>query len=158
MVAEQKEDFMREAIKDAFVGIEDKEGGPFGAVIVKDGKIIAKAHNTVLYSRDPTAHAEVNAIREASKKLGYDMTGCKIYSTTEPCPMCFSAIHWARIGKIIFGTKIEDVKEIGFNEMTIKNHTLKFLGNLNIEIEGDFLTMECFELLEKYKTMHGKTY
>ncbi|MBR9680323.1 MAG: nucleoside deaminase [Candidatus Altiarchaeota archaeon] len=152
------EEFMREAIKEATSGIKAKDGGPFGAVIVRDDKIIAKAHNTVLFSRDPTAHAEINAIRAASKKLGKDMSGCVIYSTTEPCPMCFSAIHWAKIDKVVFGTKIEDVAKLGFNEMPIKDFTLKFLGNLKIEIEGDFLSMECLELLSKYKKIKGETY
>ena len=149
---------MREAIREATKGIETKEGGPFGAVIVMDGEIIAKAHNTVLFSRDPTAHAEINAIREASKKLGKDMSECVIYATTEPCPMCFSAIHWAKIKKIIFGTMIEDVAEMGFNEMSLKDFAIKFLANLKIEIEGGFLSMECLEPLNKYKELDGETY
>ena len=95
--------FMRIALKEAEKGMEKGEGGPFGAVIVKDGEIISKAHNEVLKTNDPTAHAEMVAIRRASKKLGrFNLSDCDIYSTCEPCPMCFSAIHWAKIKKLYF--------------------------------------------------------
>jgi len=88
------ETFMRLAIEDCRAAFHGNEGGPFGACIVKDGRIIAAAHNTVMKDLDPTAHAEINAIRQASRILGaYDLSGCEIYSTTEPCLMCFAAIH-----------------------------------------------------------------
>ena len=90
--------FMKAAIKEAYKGIENGDGGPFGAVIVKDGKIITSAHNTVIESMDATAHAEINAIRKASKILNTnDLSGCILYTSTEPCPMCLSAIIWSNI-------------------------------------------------------------
>ncbi len=105
--------WMRLAIRSAQAGIRRAEGGPFGAAIVRGNQMIAVAHNTVLKDHDATCHAEVNAIRIASKKLKrFDLSDCVIYSTTEPCPMCFSAIHWARIAKVIFGTAIADVAQI----------------------------------------------
>ncbi|MDD4352399.1 MAG: nucleoside deaminase, partial [Candidatus Gracilibacteria bacterium] len=95
---------MQLAIAEAAKNFTDLQGGPFGACLVKEGQVFALARNTVLRS-DATCHAEINAIRAASQKLGtYDLTGCEIYSTTEPCPMCFAAIHWAKIGKIYYGT------------------------------------------------------
>lgn len=109
--------YMKEAINEALEGMRRGEGGPFGAVIVKDGKIIAKAHNSVLSKNDPTAHAEIEAIRKASKKLGrFSLDDCEIYSTCEPCPMCFSAIHWAKIPKLYFGATRNDAKKAGFDD------------------------------------------
>lgn len=107
---------MRIAIDEAKKGIK-KGGGPFGAVIVKNNKLIAKAHNAVTLSNDPTAHAEICAIRKACKKLKtFDLHGCVIYSTCEPCPMCFSAIHWARISTVFYGTTKKDAMLIGFDD------------------------------------------
>ena len=112
--------FMRIAIEQANKSLEEKDGGPFGAVIVKDGKVIAKGHNQVIASHDPTAHAEIQVIREAAKKLNnFDLSGCEIYTTSEPCPMCYSAIHWARIDKIYYGCTKEDAAEIGFDDALI---------------------------------------
>ncbi len=107
---------MREAIKLSVENI-DKGGGPFGAVIVKNSEIIAKSANSVTTDNDPTAHAEVNAIRLATKKLGtYDLSGCEIYSSCEPCPMCLGAIYWARLDKLYFGNDKTDAKNIGFDD------------------------------------------
>ena len=117
---------MKLAIRSVRQGIGRSEGGPFGAVIVRGGQAIAVAHNTVLKDRDATCHAEVNAIRIASRKLKrFDLSDCIIYSTTEPCPMCFSAIHWARIKKIVYGTTTADAARIGFNELRIADALLK---------------------------------
>ncbi len=149
--------FMELALNAAYRGIEHGDGGPFGACIVKHGMVIAVAHNTVLRDRDPTAHAEINAIRLASKKLGtYDLSGCTIYTTTEPCPMCFSAIHWARIGCVVYGTKIEDVSRRGFNELPISSHQLKTLGKSDIVIIPDFMRDECMELLKFWDKLPTK--
>jgi len=113
-------EFMRLALEEARRGIENDDGGPFGAVIVRDGKVISKAHNEVLKRNDPTAHAEILAIREASSILkSYDLSTCEIYSTSEPCPMCFAAIFWARIKRLVYGTTREDVAEIGFDDSLI---------------------------------------
>jgi tRNA(Arg) A34 adenosine deaminase TadA len=116
MVAEEKQAFMREAIK---LSIENQQngGGPFGAVIVKDGKIIAASSNSVTLDNDPTAHAEINAIRKASKILNsFDLSGCDIYTSCEPCPMCLGAIYWAHIDTIYYGNTREDAKNIGFDD------------------------------------------
>ena len=100
--------------------MDSGDGGPFGAVIVKNGSIISSAHNEVIKTSDPTAHAEVLAIRRASEKLGrFDMSDCIIYSTCEPCPMCFAAIHWARIGTLYYGCDHRDAAEIGFDDKFI---------------------------------------
>ncbi|MBM3200195.1 nucleoside deaminase [Candidatus Woesearchaeota archaeon] len=109
--------FMKKAVEEASKGLKSNSGGPFGAVIVKDDKIIAKAHNQVLKSNDPTSHAEIVAIRKASAKLKrFDLSDCEIYSSCEPCPMCFSAIHWARIKKVYYGCTKEDAENIGFDD------------------------------------------
>lgn len=97
-----------------------KGGGPFGAVIVKDGKIVAQGHNCVTINNDPTAHAEVTTIRKACKKLKtFDLSGCEIYTSCEPCPMCLSAIYWAHIDKIYYGCTKTDAKDIGFDDSFI---------------------------------------
>ena len=111
--------FMKKAIKLSIENIKNG-GGPFGAVIVKDGKIIATGVNRVTAHTDPTAHAEVNAIRKASKKLGtFDLAGCEIYSSCEPCPMCLGAIYWAHCDKLYYGNTKTDAKNIGFDDSFI---------------------------------------
>ncbi len=112
--------FMEEAVKEAEKGMAAGDGGPFGAVIVRKGEIIARGHNRVLVSNDPTAHAEICAIREASRKLDrFDLSDCEIYSTCEPCPMCFSAIHWAKMKKLYFGCTRYDAADIDFDDQFI---------------------------------------
>ncbi len=141
--------FMMIAIEEARGGSGAGEGGPFGAVIVKGDEVIAKAHNSVLGDNDPTRHAEIKAISEASSKLGtYDLSGCEIYTTTEPCPMCFSAIHWAKIDRMIYGTGIGDVRKLGFNELTISASEMRDKGGSSVDIIGDFMRPECEELLQ----------
>ncbi len=150
--------FMRLALQEARKNLNNPEGGPFGACIVKDGAVVALARNKVLIS-DATAHAEVNAIRIASKRLkGFDLSGCTIYSTTEPCPMCFSAIHWARIEKIIYGTDIADAKNIGFNELSISSAKMKKLGRSRIIIVKGFLLEECRALFADWYKLKNKTW
>ena len=115
----KEEDFMREAIGLSIENIENN-GGPFGAVIVKDGKVIAKGVNRVTSNNDPTAHAEVNAIRKAAEALGtYDLKGCEIYSSCEPCPMCLGAIYWARLDKLYYANTKQDAKDIDFDDSFI---------------------------------------
>ena len=112
--------FMEIAGEEAFKGMTDNEGGPFGAIIVKEGRVIAKGHNQVVITKDPTAHAEIIALRRASKKLGrFDLSDCEIYSTCEPCPMCLAAIYWARIRRIYYGCTKEDAAKIGFADESI---------------------------------------
>lgn len=108
---------MLEAIRMAEVNVKEGVGGPFGAVIVKDGKIIARSGNLVTTTNDPTAHAEVAAIRIACQALNtYDLTGCTVYASCEPCPMCLAAIYWARISNIYYGNTKEDAAAIGFDD------------------------------------------
>ncbi len=122
---ERHEEFIREAIRIASENV-DKNGGPFGAVIVKDGEIIARSGNTVTQSNDPTAHAEVNAIREACRRLGtFHLEGCTIYSSCEPCPMCLAAIYWARIERVFFAATREDAAGAGFDDSLIYNEISK---------------------------------
>src|SRR3989338_3600598 len=114
-----EERFMRLAIEKALEGVRNGQS-PFGACIVKEGKAVCCAHNVVWETKDITAHAEVHAIRQACRQLDtVDLSGCDIYSTCEPCPMCFSACHWAKISRIIYGTYIEDAKRLGYSELTI---------------------------------------
>lgn len=148
---------MKIAIHSALAGIQKGEGGPFGACIVKNGKVIASAHNQVLKNQDPTCHAEVQAIRLASKKLrSFDLTDCEIYSTTEPCPMCFAAIHWACIKTIYYGTNIADVAKRGFNELSVSNALLKKKGRLNIALRKGFERKACLQLLKKWDGIEKK--
>ena len=148
---------MRMAIRSAVSGIQKSEGGPFGACLVKNGKVIATAHNRVLKNKDATCHAEINAIRLASKKLRtYDLSGCVIYSTTEPCPMCFSAIHWACLDRVIYGTSIKDVQRRGFNELSIPSRTMKKLGKSKVKITARFRRKECLNLLKAWDNLPSK--
>lgn len=151
--------FMRLAIKKAEEGAS-KGQSPFGACIVKKGKVIVSAHNIVWKTTDITAHAEVTAIREACKKLKtIDLSGCEIYTTTEPCPMCFSAIHWAKIEKIYSGTKIKDAKKAGFNELTVSNKEMKKIGKSKVVIVEGFLKKECQEVFTSWlKANKNKVY
>lgn len=114
------EEFLIKAINLAKENIYSDKGGPFGAVIVKDDKIIATGTNTVTSSNDPTAHAEVNAIRNACKILNtFDLSGCEIYTSCEPCPMCLSAIYWARLDKIYYSASQDDATYGGFDDSFI---------------------------------------
>ena len=142
----QDEKFMRLAIKKAREGIM-KAQTPFGACIVKADKVIACCHNHVWKNTDITAHAEITVIREACKKLKVvDLSGCVIYSTCEPCPMCFAACHWARISRIVFGCAIRDAKNYGFNELQISNLELKKLSKNKIRVSSAVLVKENIEL------------
>ena len=115
----KEEVFMREAIRLSRESVKNG-GGPFGAVIVKDGEIIAAASNNVTQDNDPTAHAEVSAIRDAAKKLKtFNLSGCEIYTSCEPCPMCFGAVYWARLDKLYFANTKQDAKAIGFDDSFI---------------------------------------
>lgn len=151
-----KAKFMQLAIKEARKNIKTMEGGPFGAWIVKNGRVLAKARNAVL-KNDASCHAEINAIRTASRRIkSFDLSGCIIYSTTEPCPMCFSAIHWAKIGKIIYGTSICDAKKAGFNELNIPCRKMKREGFSKIQLSSGYLKKECLDLLLGWGALENK--
>lgn len=149
--------FMQRAIDMARSGCKAGFGGPFGACIVKNNKVVAASCNTVLKDSDPTAHAEINAIRKTAKILKtHDLSGCDIYSTTEPCPMCFAAIHWAKIKNIVYGTKISDVSKRGFNELNISTNTMRKNGNVAMNITGNFMRKQCQELLKFWDNLFFK--
>jgi guanine deaminase len=117
MATELQLAFMRRAIALATENVRLGRGGPFGAVIVRDGEILAEAANSVTLTNDPTAHAEVNAIREACRKLGvFSLKSCVLYTSCEPCPMCLAAIYWAHIDRIYYGSTSEDTTRIGFDD------------------------------------------
>ncbi|MCA0132529.1 nucleoside deaminase [Winogradskyella sp. D23] len=117
-----EEKFMMKAVDIALEGVKNNEGGPFGCVVVKDGRIIGKGNNKVTSSNDPTAHAEIIAIREACANLGsFQLDGCEIYTTCEPCPMCLGAIYWARPDKVYYACDQKDAADIGFDDQFIYN-------------------------------------
>ncbi|WP_292663837.1 nucleoside deaminase [Nitratifractor sp.] len=116
----KKQDFMHLAAEEARRGVEANHGGPFGAVIVFQGKVIARAHNEVIRRNDPTAHAEILAIRQAGEMLSrFHLDGCTLYCTGEPCPMCFSAIHWAHLDRVVYCNSKADAAAIGFDDQFI---------------------------------------
>ena len=112
--------FMARAIRLSLENVRSGRGGPFGAVVVKDGNVVAEAANQVTATNDPTAHAEVLAIRQACQKLGFfELKGCDLYTSCEPCPMCLGAIYWARIDKVYFGNLATDAAKVGFDDSAI---------------------------------------
>lgn len=155
---QQREDrkFMLLAIRKAREGIRRVQT-PFGACIVKDGKVIALEHNIVWKSTDITAHAEVSAIRVACEKLGsIDLGGATIYSTCEPCPMCLSACHWAGIARVVFGANIRDAAAFGFRELYIPAAKMKRLGKSPLVIKGNFLRQENLRLFKSWSRRPDK--
>lgn len=147
------EKFMREAIQLSIKNVESGKGGPFGAVIVKNGKIIARGTNSVTSTNDPTAHAEVNAIRAACKKLKtFDLSGCEIYTSCEPCPMCLSAIYWARIDRIYYGNTKKDAARIDFDDDFIYKEIERPVNKRKLPM----LPMLRDEALEAFKAWENK--
>jgi len=144
------------AAREAHRGIKKGDGGPFGAMILNKNKILALTHNTVLKTNDPTCHAEINAIRKACKKLKkIFLADCVIYSTTEPCPMCFSAIHWAQLRQIIYCSSISDVKRLGFNELNISNQKMKRWGKSRVTIIK-LENKDCRKIFSQWKKLQKK--
>jgi tRNA(Arg) A34 adenosine deaminase TadA len=147
--------FMKMAIAKARQGVDEGQS-PFGACIVKNGEVVVCEHNVVWATTDITAHAEVHTIRQACRILKtIDLTGCEIYSSCEPCPMCFSAIHWARISRIVYGARIEDARESGFHELEISNEKMKKMGHSPIEIVSDVCRDEAVELFHYWLKKNG---
>ena len=134
-------------------GMKNHDGGPFGSAIVKDGKIIAVGHNMVIGTNDPTAHGEITTIRKACKILNtFDLSGCELYTTSEPCPMCMSAIIWSNIKKVYYGCTVQDARDIGFRD----EHILNFLNNgckdkkvLDLEAIDKSNCVKAFDFWEK---------
>ena len=145
------EDFLRRAIAVCRAGIASGQS-PFGAVIVRDTEIVAAAHNTVWRDLDPTAHAEVNALRAAASALKtIDLRGCTLYSTCEPCPMCLAASHWAKIDRVVFGARIADASAAGFAELPVAAETLAEMGRSPLRVEGGLLRDACVDLFREWK-------
>jgi guanine deaminase len=143
--------FMKNAIQLAFEGMRLSQGGPFGAVIVKDNQIVGRGYNNVLGSQDPTAHAEITAIRDACKKLNtFSLAGCEIYTNCEPCPMCLGAIYWARLEKIYFGVNRQDAAHIGFDDNLFYEEIAKPLSQRKIPL-FELLKIESFAPFQAWK-------
>ena len=148
-----KNEFMKRAIELSIESI-DKGGGPFGCVIVKGDKIIAEGSNKVTSNNDPTAHGEIVAIREACKKLNnFSLNGCELYSTCEPCPMCLSAIYWARIEKIYYANTRKDAQKIDFDDSLIYTELQKNIDKRKIPM----IQMMRNEALKAFEMWDKKT-
>ena len=148
-----KNEFMKRAIELSIESV-NKNGGPFGSVIVKDNKIVAEGSNKVTFSNDPTAHGEIVAIREACKKLkNFNLSGCELYSTCEPCPMCLSAIYWARIDKVYYANTREDARKIDFDDSLIYSELNKKIDERKISMTQMMRkeALQAFELWDKKK-------
>ena len=148
-----KEEFMKRAIELSIESV-NKGGGPFGCVVVKDEKIVSEGSNKVTSTNDPTAHGEIVAIREACKKLNnFNLNGYELYSTCEPCPMCLSAIYWARIDKIYYANTREDAQKIDFDDSLIYSEFQKNINKRKIPMAQLMRTeaLKAFELWDKKK-------
>lgn len=150
-----KIEYMKMAVEQAREGIHNGHGGPFGSIIVKDGKIIGRGHNMVLKNTDSTAHGEVVAIRAAEKEINsYDLSGAEIYTTGEPCPMCLAACMWANISKVYYGCTIDDNESIGFRDAKFdellggRSKMSEYLEQIGREL--------CLELFDEYNHISGR--
>ena len=144
-------DFMALAIAKARDGIAAGQS-PFGAIVVRDGDVVAATHNTVWRDLDPTAHAEVNCIRRAAEALqAIDLGGCEMYSTCEPCPMCLAAIHWAKIDRVVYGATIDDAARAGFCELHVDARVLAEMGRSPLKVESGLLREECAALFAQWQ-------
>ncbi len=151
-------EFMSLAVAEARAGIRSKHGGPFGAVVVKEGEVIASNHNCVLKNNDSTCHGEIAAIREAERKLEtFDLSGCELYTTAEPCPMCLAAILWANIQKVYYGCSVEDTASIGFRDKKFEKLLSEDYGSLRGMLEQKDREM-CLEVFEEYKKLDKTIY
>ena len=143
--------YMTEALWEAYEGISRKDGGPFGCVIVKNGEVVGKGHNEVIKKKDPTCHGEITAIRNACAKLKTnDLSGCELYTTGQPCPMCLGAILWSNISKIYYGCSIEDAETIGFRDKEFFESPEKRVSSFVLDRE------ECKKLFDKYQRLSNK--
>lgn len=144
-------EFMKEAINEAYAAVNSQHGGPFGCVIVKDGKIVGKGHNEVLKNRDCTCHGEMMAIRNACENLRtFDLTDCELYTTSEPCPMCAGAIQWANITKVYQGCNVKDAENIGFRDKRFYEE--EWFNTITVDREA------CLHLFEDYLKTNPQNY
>lgn len=145
------ETYMRMALDACRRGVAAGQS-PFGACIVMEDRVVACTHNHVWMTTDPTAHAEVHAIRCACQALKrVHLEGATIYSTTEPCPMCFTAIHWARMERIVFAATVQDAKSFGFNELQISNEVMKGVSGSTMRITPNVLREEALAVYREWK-------
>ncbi len=150
-------EFMLRAIELSKIGMQSGKGGPFGCVIVKDGKIVGEGHNQVTFTNDPTAHAEVVAIRNACKNLNtFQLDNCELYTSCEPCPMCLGAIYWARPAKIYYANTREDAAKIGFDDSFIYDEIPKDIKDRKIPMIN-FGRQEALVAFEEWKNKTDKT-
>ena len=148
--------YMKIALDEAYSGINCGDGGPFGAVIVRDGEIIGKGHNRVLADNDPTMHGEVAAIRDACRNIGsYNLQGCTLYTTAYPCPMCLSAAMWANIEKIVYGCSADDTAGIGFRDADFYKALEENKPIIPLSCEG---RDDCLKLFEDYTALRSQRY
>ena len=146
--------YMKMALDEATDGISKGHGGPFGAIIVKDNKVVGRGHNRVGVNNDPTAHGEMTAIRDACANLGtFDLTGCEIYTTGYPCPMCMCAIFWANIDKVYYGCNTTDTEIIGFRDKEFEDNMNSRKEKICVELDRK----ECLELYNTYNQILDKT-
>lgn len=146
--------YMKAAIEEAQAGIRAGEGGPFGCVIVKDGKIVGRGHNQVVKQKDPTCHGEIMAIHEACGTLDtFDLSGCELYTTGEPCPMCMGAILWANIPQVYYGCNTSDTEEIGFRDKVFYEFTDEKRAKMVKELDRE----ACRKLYREYQNLADKT-
>jgi tRNA(Arg) A34 adenosine deaminase TadA len=151
------DEFMREAIRCSAQGMENNEGGPFGAVVVKDGKIIGRGNNCVTSSNDPTAHAEVVAIRDACRNLGhFQLDDCVLYTSCEPCPMCLGAIYWARPSKVYYACTRADAAHVGFDDDMIYREIPMPIEQRHISMT-QLLRQEALEVFDRWQQKTDKT-
>jgi tRNA(Arg) A34 adenosine deaminase TadA len=153
----QDELFLREAIALARDGMERGDGGPFGCVIVKDGHVVGRGNNRVTSSNDPTAHAEVVAIRDACARLGsFQLEGCTVYTSCEPCPMCLGALYWARPARIVYAATRQDASDAGFDDSLIYEELPLAPADRRYPMEH-FLRSEAQQVFAAWKAMEGRT-
>ena len=153
---EQDEQFLREAIALSLAGMERGDGGPFGCVIVKDGQVVGRGNNRVTSTNDPTAHAEIVAIREACKQLGdFQLAGCTLYTSCEPCPMCLGAIYWARPDRIVYAASRVDAAAAGFDDQLIYDELPLPAEQRRFPMER-LMAAEAQAAFEAWKVMEGK--
>lgn len=149
---EQNDYFMHQALTLAREGISLGHGGPFGAVVVIEGEIVGRGWNQVVHLKDPTAHAEILAIREACTTVGhFHLPNAILYTTCEPCPMCMGALYWSRISKLIYGATGEDAASVGFDDRQIKDEIRKSLSEQNIDATQR-LHNECRDLFQQWQS------
>lgn len=150
--------WMSLAIEEARAGIASGQS-PFGAVVVRKDALVAGGHNHVWQRTDPTAHAEVVCIQNAARVLkSIDFSGCVMYTTCEPCPMCASAIHWSKLDAVYYGATIDDAQKAGFTELTLPASEVYRIGGSGVRIRGEVMARECAALFGEWQRAGGRKY